>query len=121
MQHKLHQEDKDVCTRCNETGIEEPLPQIPQSFVESFVKAEGKIDEVEVEYEDWHDTEDAKPFKPRLKLNKDNTINITPVEEKMYSKEEVMMHLYNLAGNIAYKNSITIDGRYITGWIKNNL
>ena len=94
------------------------MPQVPQSFLKEYVaNPDGRY---EVKYENYY--ENNRPMNNRrLVVNQDNTVTITSVKEKMYSREDVMLHLYNLAGNIAFKNSITIDGNYITNWIKENL
>jgi len=56
----------------------EQLPQIPQSFIEKYVKL-GGIDEVNVEYE--HD--DTVPYpKLRLKVDSHNTITIHPIKDR---------------------------------------
>jgi len=81
------------------------LPQIPQSFIEEYCKA-GGIDKVLVEYEEYikctncnlteEDCECNVSYTQdligidRVKLNPDNTIIIHPVEEKMYSREEIL-------------------------------
>ena len=50
------------------------LPQIPQSFIEAYVKAEGKIDEVQVEMEQYGTPEDPITF--RVKLDEFNAVTI---------------------------------------------
>ena len=80
------------------------LPQIPQSFVKEFCE-KGGIDKVMVEYDVLSSTKavlinfgsndpikdlsESTPFETKLKLIA-NTIIITPIEEKMYSREEVI-------------------------------
>ena len=75
-------EDSSVITR----KVPFNIPQIPQLFIEAYCKA-GGIDEVLVEMKFSHSTLDCHVFVP--KLNPDNTIIIHPVEEKMYSREEI--------------------------------
>lgn len=77
------------------------VPQLQQSFLKEFVA--NPDGEWEVEYEtkqicpDYPSLHGGKRFKlceachnhSYLKLNQDNTVTITSVEEKMYSEEEV--------------------------------
>jgi hypothetical protein len=74
------------------------LPQIPQSFIEEYCKA-GGIDDVLVEYV-LNPTRHTH-LKPRT-IN--NTIIIHPVEEKMYSREDIMnaLHKAELKDNKNY-------------------
>ena len=105
------------------------LPQPSQAFIKAFLKANGVgFDEVLVEVTpsgvcyDMCNCEEDCLMMQKLSIDQNyNTITIHPVKPKVYSREDVMLHLYNLAGNIAFKNSITIDGNYITDWIKRNL
>jgi len=87
------------------------VPQLQQSFLKEFVA--NPDGEWEVEYLTGH-SED------RLKINQDNTVNITSVEEKMYSREEVVIILHN-----CYKdtNEARLSDGYMssTDWIKENL
>jgi hypothetical protein len=72
------------------------LPQVQQSFLKEFVaNPDGKW---EVEYDEISkfdvfnmETEESVTLSTmyELKVNPDNTVNITSVEEKMYSREEV--------------------------------
>jgi hypothetical protein len=63
------------------------LPQIPQSFIEEYCR-KGGIDEVDVEYD--RPRSYCPPLPPlEPEVNSDNTINIHPIEEKMYTREEV--------------------------------
>jgi len=50
------------------------LPQIPQPFVEAYIKAEGKIDEVQVEMKQYGTPEDPITF--RVKLDEFNAVTI---------------------------------------------
>ena len=92
------------------------LPQPSQSFIEAFVKANGVgFDEVLVEVTpsgvcyDMCNCEEDCLMMQKLSINQNhNTITIHPIKPQVYSREDVMLHLYNLAGNIAFKNSITI-------------
>src|SRR6185369_5305565 len=73
------------------------IPSIPQSFIEEYIKEYNSgniIKEVMVEYELYK----SYKFGPNLentgkhflKLNSDNTIIISKVEEKKYSRDEVL-------------------------------
>jgi len=116
------------------------LPQPSQAFISAFVKANGVgFEETLVEVKITGRCKDPmvclrgcdiyngtckhiENMEIKLLIDQNhNTITIHPVKPKVYSREDVMLHLYNLAGNIAFKNSITIDGNYITDWIKRNL
>lgn len=96
------------------------FPQIPESFIKGFVKANGKIDEVVVEYQvrkQFEDEEDAT-YGPihELKLTDNNEVIISMVEEKMYSREEVEEIVYN-----ATKEVPNEDQETVLKWIKENL
>ena len=73
-------------------------PKLPQSFIETFVSEYNKgnvIKKVLVEYiEDYTSEiqELGSDYKPdlTLKVNQDNTISIKPIEERKYSREEVI-------------------------------
>jgi hypothetical protein len=65
-----------------------PMPQIQQSFIEEFVA--NPDGEYEVKYSWLQSCVDAPSGHIyELKLNQDNTVSITFVEDEMYSKEEV--------------------------------
>ena len=80
-------------------NLEGSLPQIHQSFIEEYCKA-GGIDEVLIEYEEFSLNGGGRPNATVLepKLNPDNTIIIHPVEEKMYSREEVIQVIKGFDG-----------------------
>lgn len=99
------------------------FPQIPQSFIEDYCKA-GGIDKVLVEYTpcdtcnvidvacgkvDCRATRNGYP-----KLNPDNTIIIHPVEERLYSLDD-MINAYNVGRN--YQRTGDID-LHFDNWIK---
>jgi hypothetical protein len=89
-------------------GKSRNLPQIPESFIQAYAKANGDIVEVQVETGMYHDgkfIDDGKTrsFTPieRLKLHPDNTViiaiktredntAITHQTKKTYSREEVL-------------------------------
>ena len=77
--------------------ITDGVAKSPQSFIEEYCKA-GGIDEVLVEYEEKFIQNSLKGYKRMMdevievipKLNPNNSIIIHPVEEKMYSREEML-------------------------------
>lgn len=73
-----------------ETDTSFPLSQIPQSFIEEYCKA-GGIENVRVECEVTFDNKKWLPEnrKVQLKTDSNNCIIIHPVEEKMYSNNEL--------------------------------
>jgi len=77
--------DKSLYTTIGEyyNAYNKELPQIPESFIKEFVKSNGKIDEVEVEYR-------VTNMFTTLKLTPNNEVIISTIEEKMYSREEVV-------------------------------
>lgn len=101
------------------------LPQIPQSFVEEYAK-QGGIDEVELELElkpipkdmpiDYEMLDETHHSNHRLKLTSNNEVIVNLIEEKMYSREEVMELLMTaLFEPDHYSVSEAM------GWIKENL
>jgi hypothetical protein len=93
------------------------IPQLPQSFLKEYV--DNPDGEYEVEYEKDRFIHIAGAFggkiKVGLKLNQDNTVNITSVEEKMYSREEVISLCRTAAND--YVEIITDEDN----WINKNL
>lgn len=73
---------------CKDAYKRTNLPQPSQTFIEEYCKQED-IDEVDVEYEEWT-TMYRGDANLRLKLNLDNTIITHLVEEKMYSREDMI-------------------------------
>ena len=79
------------------------VPEVQQSFLKEFVaNPEG---EWEVEYETKTLMKPADVYieevRTKLKLNQDNTVNITPVKEKMYSLEQMYLSAANVTHQIA--------------------
>lgn len=67
--------------------------QIPESFIEAYVHANGKIDEVMVEYAaNWHKVPMMEGESPKTK--DDNTVIITPIKFKTYTEQD----MYNAYG-----------------------
>lgn len=83
----------DRYANCTERKV---MSQIQQSFIKEYCD-KGGIDKVLVEYEldvelGVKNIESKGKISPwKLKLNSDNTIIITPLEEKMYSREEELL------------------------------
>ena len=96
-----------------------PLPQIPESFIQDYVKAEGKIDKVEVEY--GPDTKSSNPDYNKWdhpKTNANHTVIIHKAEEKMYSRDEVAEIIGSYRQH-AWKNGVTLLD--MNKWLKENL
>ena len=81
-------------------GVWKMLPQIQQSFIEEYCK-QGGIDKVLVEYELGHHDPDYRCnacdtgnqqlcLLSKLKVDSNSCIIIHPVEEKMYSREDMI-------------------------------
>jgi hypothetical protein len=121
-----HGENTDDITKQCYNGV----PQIQQSFLKEFVANPDGVFEVEYEM--------VLPDCPRnrcsiphcscvdvskLKLNQDNTVNITFVEEKMYSKTDIVNGMK--AMNFHIINTTTMKGQdakaWSINWIKENL
>jgi hypothetical protein len=90
------------------------LPQIPQHIIEAYVKK--PFDKVMVEYEEIiinrSRFELPNIFETRPKLNPDGTLAVSLVEEKVYSREEVVNLVRKLKGQLIWD---------IDKWIKENL
>ena len=63
-----------------------------------------------------HGIIDDEPYEANLKLNQDNTVNITSVEKKMYSRAEVKKLVYSAMKSRNYTPLIEFNN-----WIKENL
>ena len=118
-------------------NVEILLPQIHQSFVEEYAKAEG-IDEVLLEC-DWigarcvlcgFDKDNNECINradcPKkyfggeeiLKTDQNNCVIIHPVKSKLYTEEEVIQIIYN--SSYVLSNGDTTKG-HADNWIKENL
>ena len=100
------------------TSMFTKLPQLQQSFLKEYVA--NPDGEYEVEYLTGHSEN-------RLKLNQDNTVNITSVEKKMYSREEVKSLLHR-AVNDSHCTSNSVKqpnsnkcADFTINWISKNL
>ena len=106
------------------------LPQLPQEFIQYFIKEYNKgniITKVEIEYEDkflgyfphvaTNGTSREPKYEIQLKVNFNNTINIKPIKNSWNRKE--VKQLMELAYNEGYStNGGVID---IDKWIEENL
>lgn len=97
------------------TDLSLSLPLIPESFVEAYVKAEGKIDEVQIEMsykgELYNEESTLNTYHP--KLRDDGTVIVH--QSKTYTREEVIALL-----RIAFDAELEEDGRF-EKWIEDNL
>ena len=114
------------------------LPQIPQSFIEEYVKA-GSIDEVLLECEADNDHirrkhlgDVGEGYNPetviatipkqyltwKLKTDQNNCVIIHPVEPKLYTREEVIQIIYD--SSYVLSNGDTTK-EHADNWIKENL
>ncbi len=120
------------------------LPEPSKEWIEYFVSEYNKgniITEVMVEYESFHGIntsiaeisavsgDNEKNWKGRgdlrdyrLKVNPDNTINIKPVEEKVFTLEEVKDLLYEaLTEDGSGSYNMGWDSKEAIEWIENKL
>jgi len=114
------------------------LPQIPQSFIDTFIEEYNKdnvIDKVMVEYQtDWNketimcmegngDNPDDFPYTSRFKIDKNNTINISLTENKdIFTFEEVRSIIDQfICEECPEFSSKGNGGTYLHKWIKENL
>jgi len=103
------------------TGIEISadvyLPGIPTSFIEAYVKAEGKIDKVMVEYVVHVMALDTMEESLHLKLREDNTVKIHKIEEKTFTKDE----LASAIERFSWDKTQGVDIETVQEWIEENL
>jgi hypothetical protein len=104
------------------------LPQIPQQFIKEYCKA-GGIEEVDVEYEEYmtegwipsySNPDNSNLDQPaeldyRIKVNPDNTINITSIKDS-WSRDEVGMLMHRTAEHVLLYSETNLED-----WIKENL
>lgn len=79
------------------SGMGIKLPQIPQSFIQAYVREQGKIDEVMVEIEDDRDKYIGPSYplyELKIKLRPDNTVIIHPC--RTYTRVEVIKLIKSL-------------------------
>lgn len=96
------------------------IPQIPKYFIDIYIEADGKIDEVNVEIDilKIHNKFGNNITEKIVKVNYDNTITIKLIDNQIYTKEEVIK-LCSKAFNIKpnYENILEEFNK----WIENNL
>lgn len=114
---------------------EKSLPQIPQSFIEEYVKA-GGIDEVYLEYEKININNSLEPYARydyEIKTDQNNCVIIHSIEPKFYTLEE-LTNAFNSAREFNSKDGVVdihiiadlpkdLSPKYSTvgDWIKENL
>ena len=93
-----------------------PLPRPSDDFIKAFVKAQGKINKVLVEYYNLNGQESGQ----LIKIASDNTITIKPIQQKeSWTREEVIKLIY-AHGKLLYKQGF-IDKKKLDKWIEENL
>lgn len=71
------------------------MARIPNDFIEAYVREQGKIKEVMLEYEEYtpyvsHETSLDETEQHRLKLRSNGTVIIHPVKKKAYFREDLL-------------------------------
>ena len=100
-------EIRKIIASTNPKLIESGVSEIPTSFIEEYCKA-GGIDKVMVEYDDKYSTLPNK------------FIIIHPVEEKMYTEQDLVKSLVGFSNNFL-KVRKTVQESEAIKWIKENL
>ena len=99
--------------------IKSGVSEIPTSFIEEYCKA-GGIDKVYVELDAIPADRAPNGWDVFVKTDSNNCIIIHPVEEKMYSREEVIeIAEYVRVSSQSLPKVRTID--FVKEWIKENL
>lgn len=117
----LHRYEKIVATTDNSINVDYPIKEIPESFIQAYIKAynEGKpITEVDLETEpteNYDDLSNIGIFK--IKTRPDNTVIVH--QSKLYTKDEV----HNLMMQAWINGEANKDAHYSVreNWIQNNL
>lgn len=115
-------------------GKQITVPTFTNDFLDTYIKKynDGEVLEfVEVEYnDDWNEQlisaypNNAELYQPRLKVNPDNTVDVSLVGDKLYTKEEVIKFAEKYAQkfNIDFKKVGEIEyNSEDLNWIKQNL
>tara|TARA_R110000823_G_scaffold214021_1_gene343875 strand:- start:69399 stop:70007 length:609 start_codon:yes stop_codon:yes gene_type:complete len=95
------------------------MPQLQQSFLKEFVDNPDEEWEVEYEIIGHYNNDKSRNWESRLKLNPDNTVNITSVEERMYSGKKVKVLINKTIDKWRYEKDTGTTIR--NNWIKDNL
>ncbi len=96
------------------------LPQLQQSFIEEWCK--NPVDKVEVEYEEALGASNFPLGVFDLKLTSNNELIIHPIEEKLYTREEMwkcVAQSHIARGGM--KNPFDEIPEWFDSWIKENL
>ncbi|MGK2864670.1 MAG: hypothetical protein ACSLE0_22260 [Chitinophagaceae bacterium] len=124
----LGMQDKVKCNWMCKTHRDYMLPQIPQQFIEEYIK-QGGINKVIVEYEkksysNRFNSVDETGIKKtwgtdlQIKTDSNNCVIVHLIEEKMYSKKEVEILIKEYALKEHLRSN---DSRLLNNWIKENL
>ena len=112
--------------------IRKGLPQPSQAFIEEYCR-KGGIDEVDVEYEKYHDGNFINDGKThaftallRPEVSNDNIINIHPIKDT-YTRDEVIQKLHDIVNDSHCKPERIIKpnsnkcAEFVLNWIKEKL
>lgn len=85
--------DEEACITCGGRGITGKLPQIPESFIQAYVKANGEIKSVNIEMEEYavgnYGMSDGEPtIDTRIKTRENNTVICH--QSRTYTREEAV-------------------------------
>lgn len=98
------------------------LPQIPQEFLKKYCEADGKIEEVEIEYEEKQVFESAEDydygFGLKIKVDSNNCVIIGKSKDS-WSREEVILELRTMHINLYGAGEYDLSR--VEDWIKDNL
>lgn len=120
------------------------LPQIPESFIKYYVEKQGKVGDVELEYNDRYlgyacgntiltvgehsqeiegTAKDTRVFSLNLTDNNEIIIDIPKEEEKMYSRDEVEELIRRSCSDMMLYSLDNFSGKRLimNEWIKENL
>lgn len=99
---------------------------IPKSFIKEYCKKDG-INEVEVEYEDKRTNDSPTGYRFEVKVNPRHEIIIHPIEEKLYTREEVEQMLHDIVNDSHCKPERIVQpnsnkcAEFVLNWIKKRL
>lgn len=101
----------------------EVLPQIPQQFIEEYVKSNSTITHVEVKMKCGENKQceclsNNTCLSPIIKTNLDNVIYIVPIVEKTYTIKEIRKIILDYGYTVTGKGDIE---RNLDKWIEENL
>lgn len=102
------------------------IAKMPDSFIQAYVRANGSIKQVKLEYEELYQYEDGtlnkvsrlggkcKPVE-RLRLKPNGDVIVHPISVKLYNREEVLKIL-----TIIYNDSYVVGTDTIEEWFDKN-